>query len=118
MEVDARWRRQVDGMAPKAKSKRTRQRTRARRYDVRTPVRYRTDSSENWHAGETTNVSRSGVLLRTESLLDRDMPIELIVDLPEVITGEPAATVVCQGRVVRVARAIDEVPMAAAEVSS
>ncbi|HJZ77999.1 MAG TPA: PilZ domain-containing protein [Vicinamibacterales bacterium] len=95
-----------------------RRRIRARRYDVHTPVRYRTDSNENWHSAETKNVSRSGVLLRTDELLDLDMPIELILDLPTVITGEPAATVLCHGRVVRVGHATDERPLVAAEFSS
>ena len=101
----------------KAKLSGTRSRIRARRYDVRTPVRYRTNPLESWHSGETKNVSRSGVLLRTESVLDLDMPIELIVDLPAVITGEPAATVVCHGRVVRIDYTAES-PLAAAEFSS
>jgi len=103
-------------MAAKGRSKSTG--IRARRYDVRAPVRYRTDPTETWHTAETRNVSRSGVLLRTEELLDLDIPIELIVDLPAVISGEPAATVVCRGRVVRVDHAIDQAPLAAAEFSS
>ena len=105
-------------MARKAKSKSTGRRIRARRYDVHAPVRYRTSSDEPWHSGETKNVSRSGVLLRAEALLDLDMPIELIVDLPPVITGEPAAAVVCYGRVVRVDSTFDEAPLVAAEFSS
>ena len=103
-------------MAAKGRSKSTG--IRARRYDVRAPVRYRTDPTETWHTAETRNVSRSGVLLRTEELLDLDIPIELIVDLPAVISGEPAATVVCRGRVVRVDHAIDQAPLVAAEFSS
>jgi hypothetical protein len=105
-------------MTPKAKSKTAGPRIRARRYDVRAPVRYRTDPTEAWHSGETKNVSRSGMLLRTDELLDLDMPIELIVDLPAVIAGEPAGTVMCHGRVVRVDHAIDQAPLVAAEFSS
>ena len=105
-------------MAAKARSKSTTPRIRARRYDVRAPVRYRTDPAETWHTAETRNVSRSGVLFRAKEQLDLDMPIELIVDLPAVMTGEPAATVVCRGRVVRVDHAIDQAPLVAAEFSS
>src|SRR5437867_11368630 len=93
-------------------------RIRARRYDVRAPVRYRTDPAETWHTAETRNGSRSGVLFRAKEQLDLDMPIELIVDLPAVMTGEPAATDVCRGRVVRVDHAIDQAPLVAAEFSS
>ena len=104
-------------MAAKARSKKTQPRIRARRFDVRAPVRYRTDATETWHTGETKNVSRSGVLLRTEEPIDLDMPIELILDLPAIVGGEPAATVVCRGRVVRVDHA-DQCPLVAAEFSS
>jgi hypothetical protein len=105
-------------MAPKARSKSATPHIRARRYDVRAPVRYRTDPTESWHTAETRNVSRSGVLLRTDELLDLDLPIELILDLPAVVTGEPAATVFCRGRVVRIDHAVDHAPLVAAEFSS
>jgi len=104
-------------MGSKGRSKRTQPRIRARRFDVCAPVRYRTPPTETWHTGETKNVSRSGVLLRAEEPIDLDMPIELILDLPAVVGGEPAGTVVCRGRVVRVDHA-DQAPLVAAEFSS
>ena len=37
--------------------------TRAKRFELRIPVRYRTGSEEAWHSGPTRNLSRSGMLL-------------------------------------------------------
>jgi hypothetical protein len=88
-------------MAEAAKSRRkTQSGIRARRFPIHAPVRYRT-SDGLWHRGTTENISRSGLLLHADEGLTLDTPIELVVELPPVLAGVPAARVVCRGRIVR-----------------
>ena len=76
--------------------------TRAPRYPLRIPLRYRQSGEQLWHEGRTENISRSGVLFRTDHLMPLQTPIEMLLALPaEVGGGEDAATVICRGRVVR-----------------
>lgn len=76
--------------------------TRAPRYRLQIPLRYRSTSEQEWREGRTVNISRSGVLFRTDHLMPLQTPIEMLLALPaEVGGGEDAATVICRGRVVR-----------------
>ena len=50
--------------------------TRAQRFELRIPVRYRTGSEEAWHSGTTRNISRSGMLLHGEDWARPSMRIE------------------------------------------
>jgi hypothetical protein len=65
-------------------------------------MRYRPSGDPYWHEGQTENISRSGVLFRTDHLMPLQTPIEMLLALPaELGGGEEAATVICRGRVVR-----------------
>jgi hypothetical protein len=76
--------------------------TRATRYPLRIPLRYRPSGDPQWREGRTENISRSGVLFRTDHLMPLQTPIEMLLALPaEVGGGEDAATVICRGRIVR-----------------
>ena len=76
--------------------------TRAPRYPLRIPLRYRQSGEQQWREGRTENISRSGVLFRTDHLIPLQTPIEMLLALPaEVAGGEEAATVICRGRIVR-----------------
>jgi hypothetical protein len=70
------------------------------RFEVHAPIRYRSDDGR-WQTGWTENISRSGVLLHAAEALTPNSAVEMVVELPPVIAGEPSATMVCRGRVVR-----------------
>jgi hypothetical protein len=71
---------------------------RARRFAFDLPLQYRALGEKRWHEGRTENISRSGVLFRTEDVLDLDTEVEMTFVLPAI----PAApAIVCRGRVVR-----------------
>ena len=78
-------------MAAKGRSKSTG--IRARRYDVRAPVRYRTDPTETWHTAETRNVSRSGVLVRAACELDAASEWPIILEFNSVLVRVAARVV-------------------------
>jgi hypothetical protein len=79
-----------------------RKRTRARRFTLHSPVRYRTRDGR-WRRGTTENMSRSGILLRTEDDdLSLHVPVELVIELPPTL-GDEAASIVCEGEIVRTA---------------
>jgi len=76
--------------------------TRAPRYPLRIPLRYRSSSDGHWRDGHTENISRSGVLFRTDQAMPLQTPIEIVLALPAEVGGEgAAATVICRGRIVR-----------------
>ena len=49
----------------------------------------------------THNISRSGVLFRTNEDLESSEPIEMHFALPLQVSGQPGAVVACRGLVVR-----------------
>jgi len=76
--------------------------TRAPRYTIRIPLRYRSSGEQRWRDGDTENISRSGVLFRTEDPMPPQTTIEILLALPAELAGNgAAATVLCRGRVVR-----------------
>ena len=74
---------------------------RARRFDMKLPLRFRVLPAEVWHQGELENISRSGVLFRAGVPLDVADRIELAFSLAEVNADSALATVVCEARVAR-----------------
>lgn len=50
---------------------------RATRHELRVPLRYRCAGQQNWHAGETINMSASGVLFTSNELLEIDARLEI-----------------------------------------
>ena len=79
-----------------------RQRTpRAQRYRFDVPLQYRTRGAAGWRQSLGANISRSGVLFETDEAVAVHTRIEICFQIPARVSGEPAATVICQGRVVR-----------------
>ena len=75
--------------------------TRAQRFELQIPVRYRTDSEQGWHSGTTRNISRSGMLFHGEDWAQPSTRIELTLLLPRQMGVVRAAEVICRGTVTR-----------------
>ena len=75
--------------------------TRAQRFQLHLPLRYRRVGESNWHEGTTENISRSGMLFKTEEVLQPSSQLEINLVLPAEIAGLSATEVVCRGEVVR-----------------
>ena len=50
---------------------------RALRRELRLPLRYRREGHDEWHPGETINVSESGLLFSSNELLEVDDKLEI-----------------------------------------
>lgn len=74
---------------------------RAERFPLHMPVLYREPRGGAWFEGKTENISRSGVLFRTESVLNPNTTVEMRVVLPVVIKDEAPCEIRCKGVVVR-----------------
>jgi len=74
---------------------------RAQRFNLQLPLKYRPIGENDWRAGTTENISRSGLLFRAEELLPANVQLEINLVLPIEIAGLSAAEVVCRGEVVR-----------------
>jgi len=75
---------------------------RERRLRHRVPVQIRISSNYVWTDGMTENISRSGLLFRSPKPIEVGSAIELDFEMPQAITGEVNARVLCEGKVVRV----------------
>ena len=93
--------------------------TRAQRFELQIPVRYRTDSDQDWRSGTTRNISRSGMLLHGEDWAQPSSRIELTLLLPRQMGVGRGAEVMCRGTVTRSERrGIDEGgPLMAIQIS-
>jgi hypothetical protein len=74
---------------------------RAQRFNLQLPIKYRPLGENDWRAGTTENISRSGLLFRAEEMLPANIQLEINLVLPAEIAGLSAAEVVCRGEVVR-----------------
>jgi len=77
------------------------EKTRAQRFDLHIPLRYRTDGEGDWHKGTTRNISRSGVLFQAEDWAEPRSHVEITWLLPGKAGVDGAAEVVCRGLVMR-----------------
>jgi CheY-like chemotaxis protein len=75
--------------------------SRAQRFHLHLPLRYRRLGEQNWHEGTTENISRSGMLFEADELLQPSAQLEINLVLPAEIAGLSATEVVCRGEVVR-----------------
>ncbi|MGA8618434.1 MAG: ATP-binding protein [Candidatus Sulfotelmatobacter sp.] len=89
--------------------------SRAQRFQLQLPLKYRRLDEEKWHDGKTRNISRSGLLFQAEDPLQPNVVLEINLVLPAEIAGLSPTEVVCRGEVVRtVAAAGEEMPPALA----
>jgi len=75
--------------------------TRAQRFQLHLPLRYRRLGEKQWHEGTTENISRSGMLFQADEALQPASQLEINLVLPAEIAGLSATEVVCRGEVVR-----------------
>lgn len=75
---------------------------RAMRFSMEMPIRYRKAGEAPWHEGVTENMSRSGVLFRSDCTMDASAEVMMDFILPVEAPGGAGAEVECHGRVVRV----------------
>ena len=75
--------------------------TRAQRFQLHLPLRYRRLGENEWHVGTTENISRSGMLFQADEMLQPSAQLEINLVLPAEIAGLSATEVVCRGEVVR-----------------
>ena len=73
------------------------------RHNIRTPIRIRRwKSSIPEERGESENLSEQGILFATNSVIPVGTVLEILLRMPEMITGEPPTEWLCSGHVVRV----------------
>ncbi len=82
---------------------------RSRRLRTNIPVRYRGKSLDTWYEGFVLNVSQSGVMLHGPEQLPVNSAMEMIFEMPEEICGQKNRPVLCQGKLIRVKDALDNV---------
>jgi PAS domain S-box-containing protein len=75
--------------------------SRAQRFQLHLPLRYRRLGEKQWHMGTTENISRSGLLFQADEILQLNSQLEINLVLPAEIAGLSATEVVCRGEVVR-----------------
>jgi hypothetical protein len=73
------------------------------RHNLRAPLRVRVRRSEaGEQKAESENLSQRGVFFATDLALSKGATLDLLVEMPEEITGVPPAQWLCTGHVVRV----------------
>jgi hypothetical protein len=74
---------------------------RAPRYPVRLSAKFRPAGTAEWWEAQTENISRSGVLFRTDHLMPSQTLVDVLMSLPDLVDGDGSGTVICCGSVVR-----------------
>ncbi len=74
---------------------------RERRHAHVVPVRYRVGEGE-WLEGTSENLSRSGILFRTEAKVEQGSALQIELEMPREITGDTETKVTCKATVARV----------------
>jgi PilZ domain len=77
------------------------QSSRAQRFTIEVPLRYRQIGYNDWRTGKTENISRSGMLFRADQIIPNNVQLEINLVLPAEIAGLSAAEVTCRGEIVR-----------------
>ena len=75
--------------------------SRAQRFKLNLPLRYRIAGQPAWRKGTTQNISRSGLLFDAEEFLKPNDKLEINLVLPAEIGGLSATEVFCKGEIVR-----------------
>ena len=82
--------------------------SRAQRFQLHLPLKYRRLDEEKWHDGETRNISRSGLLFQAEDFVQPNVVLEINLVLPAEIAGLSPTEVICRGEIVRAVESVGE----------
>jgi hypothetical protein len=74
---------------------------RAERFPVHLPVRYRLPQSRDWFEARTENVSRTGLLFRSDCHLEPATMVDVRLEVSKINGHSDGAEVVCKCEVVR-----------------
>jgi hypothetical protein len=73
------------------------------RHNIKTPIRIRLwKSAIPEERGESENLSKEGIFFATNLVIPVGALLEILLKMPEMITGEPTTEWLCSGHVVRV----------------
>ncbi len=72
-----------------------------KRFVLELPIEFRSQHDHQWWPGKTKNISANGVLFSAGRALRPLTPIEIKVQLPQVLTGDSTVSLLCLGHVVR-----------------
>jgi hypothetical protein len=76
-----------------------------RRHEIKTPLRVRLCKPNGpEQKAESLNLSEYGICFATDSLLHEGQTVEVVLSMPEEVSGEQCDERRCTGRVVRVER--------------
>jgi len=75
--------------------------SRARRFNLQLPLKYRLLGESVWRNSTTENISRSGMLFRVEETIQTNARLEINLVLPAEIALLTPAEVICHCEVVR-----------------
>jgi len=64
-------------------------------------MKYREVGTAPWHRGTVENVSQTGILFRAGHAMEENAEVEMILEMPPEITGQPHTQVIARGMVVR-----------------
>jgi hypothetical protein len=84
---------------------------RAQRFPFQIPLHYRRSGTPEWHACETVNISRTGILFQTDETLPINSNLDIRVQFPSEVTLS------CQGSVVRASESACAVHMRHSQIS-
>jgi len=80
------------------------------RLAMKTPLKVRLwKSATPEHAGQSENISEQGMFFATDLRMGVGTVVEVVLKMPQEITGEPEAEWRCTGHVVRVSQVDTEV---------
>ncbi len=74
---------------------------RTRRFTVRKPIFYRQVNRSQYQLAVLVNISASGLLLECRPSIPEGTSLEMILEMPQEITGQPQRIVLCRGEIVR-----------------
>ena len=74
---------------------------RTRRFTVRKPIFYRQVNHSQYQLAVLVNISASGLLLECRPSIPEGTSLEMILEMPQEITGQPQRIVLCRGEIVR-----------------
>jgi hypothetical protein len=75
---------------------------RPRRLRHQVPLQIRLAGKEEWMEGDSENVTRAGLLLSCATPLEMGASVEVMMVMPQEITGDKSAQVLCEATVLRV----------------